>query len=157
MTVYTSRHRITYTPEGQDPIILLQCGQDENAEPALTGGPGITQNDILQSAWAAHHSTGNARITLTLDAYIRAQTPAHAQAKGLNLWRHLTTHPEGTITYETAFLGETSRPLIKWQFRATLNQIDIAELNLETTPFADRPAAGVHASYTFTVSNPQES
>lgn len=110
----------------------------------------------MHSPWAAHHSTGNARITLTFDAYIRAQTPAHAQAQGLNLWRTLTTHPEGIITFETAFLGETSHPLINWQLKATLNQIDIKDLTLDTTPFADRPAAGTHATFSFNVSDPQE-
>ena len=153
MQIHLSRYRITYTPDGSDDSRVLISPLDMcNTEPAFDGGPETQTDALLRSAWAHHHSRGNATARLQFDCYTRAISQAAAQAAGLEMWRWLTTHPQGTILLETAFMGLVSAPLIRWQMPATLNSAKYTDLDKESTPFEDEN--GLLMSYAFIVSNP---
>lgn len=151
---FLSRHRLTYTPRGGTPIVLLEPGELCAGEPELRASLVTQKDEIIDAAWVSHHSRGNAELNLRADVYRRAATPAHAQAAALELWRHLITHPEGELLYETAFSGYCSDPLISWHFHATLNSADPQELTADTTPFED--ACGYQMQYEFTLTDPKE-
>lgn len=151
---YFSRHRLTFTPLGGTPVVLLEPGELCTAEPSMRSSLTTQRDELIRSAWLSHHSRGNAELTLTADVFRRAPSAAHAQAAGLELWRHLITHPEGELLIETAFEGYVSDPLISWHFHATLNSADPQELTADTTPFED--ACGYQMQYEFTLSAPKE-
>lgn len=152
MRVYLSRHRITYTPVGGEAVELLTPLDMEDAEPRFEGGAEVQKDALLRAAWAAHHSRGNVSMRLLFDRYVADEQLARAVAARHELWRWLHEHPEGTILYETAFVGQVTGPLVRWQMHATLNTMDADDLNRETTPFESH--VGYHAAFDFNVSNP---
>ncbi len=151
MNIYLSRYRVTYTPSGAAPIELLSPLDMCDAEPKLEGGPATATAELLSSAWAHHHSRGNASVRLVLDRYTAAPCLAQAQARGLELWRTLTLQPEGDITLETAFAGLITAPLIRWRMRASLASVRHIDLDAASSPFAG--SAGYHTQFEFTVSH----
>ncbi len=152
MFVCLSAHRITYTPLNGEPMELLHPLQLCDALPAFDGTPETQVDTLLLADWVAHHSRGNARANLRWDAYEETPCRTQAQARALELWRYLTTHPEGSLVYETAFLGVVSAPLIRWELHATLSRVEAQELDVESAPFA---GPGYHATYDFLISFPQ--
>lgn len=154
MRVFLSRHRITYTPVGGEAVELLAPLDMEDAEPRFEGGAEVQKDALLQSAWAAHHSRGNVSMRLLFDRYVGGSCLERAVAARHELWRWLHEHPEGTILYETAFVGQVSGPLVRWSMHATLNTVQADDLNRESTPFESH--VGYHAAFDFNVSQPTE-
>ena len=152
MRVFLSRHRITYTPLGGEAVELLAPLDMEDAEPRFEGGPEVQKDALLRAAWAAHHSKGNVSMRLVFDRYVEGSCLERSVAARHELWRWLHEHPEGVILYETAFVGQVTGPLVRWQMHATLNTMDADDLNRETTPFESH--VGYHAAFDFNVSNP---
>lgn len=154
MRVFLSRHRITYTPVGGEAVELLAPLDMEDAEPGFEGGPEVQHDALLRAAWAAHHSRGNVSMRLVFDRYVEGSCLERAVAARHELWLWLHEHPEGTLLYETAFVGQVTGPLVRWQMHATLNSMRGEDLNRETTPFEGH--VGYHVSFDFNVSNPIE-
>lgn len=152
MRVFLSRHRITYTPEGGEAVELLAPLDLEDAEPRFEGSAEVQKDALLRSRWAAHHSRGNVSMRLLFDRYSEAACLERAVAARHELWRWLYGHPEGTLLYETAFMGQRSAPLVRWQMHATLNTVQAVDLNRESTPFESH--VGYHVSFDFNVSEP---
>lgn len=146
----SSRYRIVYTPKDGDEITLLEPGDEMDNELALRGGPQVTTTALLARQWMHHAAAGNAEATLTFDVHRRAPSPAAAQALGMTMWRRLTTHADGEIHLETAFVSDKSCPMIDWRLRATCNSVAHEEVNIDTSPYAK--ANSCHLSYEFTVS-----
>lgn len=154
VSVFISRHRITYTPEGGREILLLDVGDCVDAEPAFSGGPQMATTPLIARQWALHHSTGNAAVTLSLDCHLPAASMAAAQAMGLERWRLMTTQPNGTLRFQTAFPhGGKSCPLVDWTMRATVSTVSYTEENGATAPFDT--AACCHLGYELAVSLPE--
>lgn len=152
MRVYLSRHRITYTPAGGEAVELLTPLDMEDAEPRFEGGAEVQKDALLRAAWAAHHSRGNVSMRLLFDRYVADEQLARAVAARHELWRWLHEHPEGTLLYETAFVGQVTGPQVRWQMHATLNTVQAEDLTRESTPFESH--VGYHAAFDFNVSNP---
>ena len=126
----------------------------EDAEPRFEGSTEVQKDALLRAAWAAHHSRGNVSMRLLFDRYVADEQLARAVAARHELWRWLHEHPEGTILYETAFVGQVTGPLVRWRMHATLNTMQADDLNRESTPFESH--VGYHAAFDFNVSNPTE-
>lgn len=152
MRVFLSRHRITYTPLGGEAVELLAPLDMEDAEPRFEGSAEVQKDALLRAAWAAHHSRGNVSMRLVFDRYVEGSCLERSVAARHELWRWLHEHPEGVILYETAFVGQVTGPLVRWQMHATFNTLDAVDLNRETTPFESH--VGYHAAFDFNVSNP---
>lgn len=134
--------------------MLLDVGELVDEEPQFDGGPQVAVHALLGSAWAHHSSTGNAQVTLKLDVHRLAPSPAAAQAMGLRMWRMLTTHPDGELRVQTAFVHRKSSPLIDWVMRASCNSVRHEEVDIDTAPF--ERAASIHINFDFTVSLPDD-
>lgn len=155
VTVFTSRHRITYTPTNGRTVVLLDVGEPVDAEPAFDGGPKLTTTELIGRRWVDHRSTGNAEVQLTFDSHRPAAGMAAAQALGLRLWLYLMTHPQGVLRFCTAYpAGGKTCPLIDWPLRASLTTVHHQEENVDTAPFDT--AACCHLTYEFTVSLPED-
>ena len=152
VTITGSRHRITFTPEDGEEMLLLDVGDSMDAAVSLTGGPQVSTNELIDRRWIHHVATGNAQATLAFDVHRAAASPAAAQALGLRMWRYLTTHPNGTLRFQTAFLHSKSCPVIDWEMQATCNSVTHAEVDIDSSPFDT--AASCHLAYDFTVSLP---
>lgn len=152
ITVFESRHRITYTPTNGRTVVLLDVGEPVDAEPAFDGGPKLTTTELIGRRWIDHRSTGNAEVQLTFDCHRAAAHMAAAQAMGLERWRFMLTNPQGVLRFQTAFLDGKTCPAIDWQMRASLTSVQHSEENVDTSPFAT--AACCHLNYEFTVSLP---
>lgn len=150
VTIRESRHRITYLPTDGEPMLLLDVGEAMDAAPALEGSPKTESTPLIGRAWAHHASQGNAEVTLKFDVHRTTYSPASAQAKGLEIWRALTTHPAGKIIFETAFIHNKSCPLIRWEMDATLISVNAEDLDLDTSAY--EKAVDYHMSYEFQVS-----
>lgn len=124
----------------------------EETEPRFDGGVEIQKDALLRSSWAAHHSRGNVSMRLLFDRYVEGSCFERSVAARHELWRWMHEHPEGTIVYETAFMGHVTAPLVRWSMHATLNTVQTADLNRETTPFESH--VGYHVEFDFNVSNP---
>lgn len=154
MRVFLSRHRITYTPVGGEAVELLAPLDMEDAEPRFEGSAEVQKDALLRAAWAAHHSRGNVSMRLVFDRYVEGSCLERAVAARHELWRWLHEHPEGTILYEAAFVGQVSGPLVRWQMHATLNSVQADDLNRESTPFESH--VGYHVAFDFNVSQPED-
>lgn len=154
MRVFLSRHRITYTPHGGKAVELLAPLDMEDAEPRFEGSAEVQKDALLRASWAAHHSRGNVSMRLLFDRYVEGCCLERAVAARHELWRWLHEHPEGTLLYETAFVGLVSGPLVRWSMHATLNTVQAEDLNRESTPFEGH--VGYHAAFDFNVSRPED-
>lgn len=130
--------------------MLLDVGELVNEEPQFDGGPQVAVHALLGSAWAHHASTGNAQVTLKLDVHRLAPSPAAAQAMGLRMWRMLTTHPDGELRVQTAFVHRKSGAMIDWELRASCNRVSHEDLDIDSSPF--ETAASCHLTFEFNVS-----
>lgn len=151
ITVTFSRYRLTYQPSGGEPVVLLDWGDLMSDHPQWDGSPVTQTDEIIMSDWVSHHARGNASLHLSWDCYGRAADLASAQCIGLQVFLALMTHPEGTLRVQTGWQDDGT-PAIDWTFHATLDACAHAELDEETSPFAD--AAGMLLSYTFTLTDP---
>lgn len=153
VNIKESRYRITYTPDGGEEVLLLDCEDEVNAEPMLEGGPQVATHALIDRAWAHHESTGAADVTLRFDVHRRAPSPAAAQALGLRMWRYLMTHPQGTLRLQTAFVHRKSGAMIDWKMRASVSSVSHEDLDIDTSPYPQ--AASCHLSYEFKVTLPE--
>lgn len=154
VTVKESRCRITYTPDGGEEILLLDAGEEVNEAPTFEGGPQVATTALIARRWMHHEAMGNAEISLSFDAHRTASSPAAAQALGLQMWRLLTTRPNGKLRFQTAFLHSKSCPLIDWEMQASCRRVQHDEVDIDTSPFDS--AASCHLTYEFNVSLPEE-
>ena len=154
VTVQISQHRITFTPDGGEPIVLLDVGDFVNALPELPLAPKTQTHELIARKYVRHYSRGNAEPVLLFDVYHKFMSRREAQAEVLRMWRRLATAADGTLRYQTAFAGAKSCPAIDWNFRATMSSYRYAVLTHEASPF-ELPD-GAHIEYEFMVTDPQD-
>lgn len=154
VTVQISRHRITFTPDGGEPLLLLDVGDCVDNMPELPLAPKTQTHELIAHTWVKHYSRGNAEPVLLFDVYRRFMSYREAQAEPLRLWRKLAAAADGTLRFQTAFAGAKSSPAIDWNFRATLSSYRPAVLTQDASPF--ECAHGAHIEYEFMVTDPQD-
>ena len=152
VSVKISRSRVTFTPDEGEELLLLDVGDETDELAGLSGAAQVETTELIARQWAQHRSTGNATATLSFDVHRQACSPAAAAAYGLRMWRYLTTHPHGTLRFETAFLHSKSCPMIDWEMRATCTSVTPEEVDVDSSPFDT--AASCHLIYEFAVSLP---
>ncbi len=152
--VQISTHRIIFTPEGGDDVVLVDVGDCVNAPPELVLEPKAQAHELIGRDYVEHYCRGNAEPQLVFDVYRKYMSRREAQAAPLRLWRALACGAHGALRFQTGFAGAVSGPAIDWVFKATLSSYRPEALTLETSPFEE--AIGVHAEYEFIVTEPED-
>ncbi len=154
VNVQVSQFRITFTPTGGEPVLLLDVGDCVDAQPDLPLEPQVQTHELIARDFVAHHSRGNAEPRLAFDSYRRCMSQREAQRLPLLLWRKLCGAADGTLRLQTAFAFERTAPGIDWTFKATLARFHALPLSLSTAPFES--SASAHIELEFVVTDPQD-
>lgn len=154
VNVQISQHRITFTPDGGEPLVLLDVGDFVNTPPELPLAPKVQTHEVIARPYVTHYPRGNAEPTLLFDVYRKFMSRREAQAGVMRLWRALAGAAGGVLRFQTAFAGAKSCPAIDWNFRATLSSYRPAVLTHSASPF-ELPD-GAHIEYEFMVTDPQD-
>lgn len=106
MDAYRSQDTVIYRPIGDDaPEAVALCHyQDVMASLVdVTPSVQIQREAVIGSSWMHQAARGNAALQMTLAVARGFATPAAARAWGLDAVELLTLHPEGMITWMTAY------------------------------------------------------
>ncbi len=131
-SLYTSRYRITYTPTGGTPLVLLDA--DDWCDGPLTFSVDLisqVEQPIL-AVWVTHQSRGNAQMPLQFTHYASAATRDAGQLAGIQRLRSLVERPQGELLFETAWAGP--HPQIRMRMNATLVHIEWKDLSSDNMP-----------------------
>lgn len=147
-----ARFSATFTPTGGEEVILTRHGQLMPGAVEEEWSGTSAAYDCIAHPWGLDIPTGNARMTRTWSALIKASTRAELERRlrrleiGLNMRRH------GVLLLEEAY-SQGSATLHTW-WRATLDHAEARPLSLDEAP--PIPGAWGVLEVSYILSAPQE-
>lgn len=110
---YISQDTVLYRPLGDlapEAVALCRYGDIMAALVDVTPTVQVQRDAVIGSRWIHQAARGNALIQMSWTVARAFETPAAARAWGLDMQELLIMHPEGTVTWLTAwYAGQAQR------------------------------------------------
>lgn len=138
MDAYLSQDTVIYRPTGDDaPEAVALCKYRDVMISLVDVVPSVQvqREPVIGSRWMHQAARGNAALQMTMAVARPFGTPAAARAWGLDAVELLTLHPEGMITWMTAY--HDGQPQRIREYHATLDSAHALPLTGERWYGAD--------------------